>query len=443
MALRFVASGGSNTSPYETWAKAATSLQTALTGSANGDIIVIQYNAVPSGDAELAADVTYTFGNNTQIISASNDGTNAYTPTAMGTANWIGNSTTNRSVTFTAPDFKCFVYGLTIRTAGTTGDKISLATGAGQHTEYESCYFWQGTSASGGSAGLISLSNNSSAYVKLVNCTLRFGATTQYCDIFGHTDMVGCSISSSGSSPALLVSPITSAGQLHCTGCDFQLVTTTLVPNSGTIFDATFDRCRFASGVTVLAAQTTNPSRGSASVLVSDCHDGDTHMEFGYYDALGEVTKNGTIYFTSGAATASWKIVTSANTKPNIPFTTPWIDLYNTGTSAITPRFEILRDGSATAYQNDEVWAEFSAKTSTGFTNATAYNDRVAVAGTAADQTTGAGTGSWTGENATAWSGKCDSGASLTPAEVGYIRGRICVAEPSITVYVNPEILTA
>ena len=53
MALLFVASGVSNTSPYETWAKAATSLQTALTAATAGDVVVIQRNAVPSGDKEL------------------------------------------------------------------------------------------------------------------------------------------------------------------------------------------------------------------------------------------------------------------------------------------------------------------------------------------------------------------------------------------------------
>jgi hypothetical protein len=60
--------------------------------------------------------------------------------------------------------------------------------------------------------------------------------------------------------------------------------------------------------------------------------------------------------------------------------------------------------------------------------------------GTPANQATGAGAGSWTGENATAWFGKCDSGAAITPAEVGEIIGRLVVGEPSITVYLDPQI---
>ncbi len=37
MANRYVYTGGSNTSPYDTWAKAATTLVSAISGSAAGD----------------------------------------------------------------------------------------------------------------------------------------------------------------------------------------------------------------------------------------------------------------------------------------------------------------------------------------------------------------------------------------------------------------------
>ena len=66
------------------------------------------------------------------------------------------------------------------------------------------------------------------------------------------------------------------------------------------------------------------------------------------------------------------------------------------------------------------------------------------LAGTAGtSQAAGAGLGSWTGESGTAWSGKVDSGASVTPAETGYLSGRVCVGAASITVYVDPVIRTA
>src|SRR5574343_580810 len=141
MATYFVASGGSNTSPYDTWAKAATSLATALTATTTaGDVVVIQYNAVPSGDAELSADTTYTFAGDIWLISASNDGGSAYTPTAMGTANWIGNSTTGRAIALSAGDKRAYVWGLTFRTSSSTPKKLLINSGNGLQIELENSY---------------------------------------------------------------------------------------------------------------------------------------------------------------------------------------------------------------------------------------------------------------------------------------------------------------
>lgn len=448
MATYFVASGGSNTSPYDTWAKAATSLATALAAATTaGDVVVIQYNAVPSGDAELSADTTYTLAGDVWLISASNDGGSAYTPTAMGTANWIGNSTTNRSITVTATDKRCYVWGLTFRTSGSSGDLINLGNGNGAQIEFNNCYVWSGNTASGASGAYIQISVNG-GFSKFVSCTFRFGNTAQYLScVSGACQLIDCTISASGSIPSTLFFPSQNSCIVECIGCDFSLVTGTLMPNAAANAVFSFERCKFGAGVTVLATQTSNPSRGSPSVWVSDCNSGDTHGIVGYYDATGSVVSDTGIYYTTGAAAQSWKIVTTANAMASNPFMTPWVDLYNTGTSAITPYFEILRDGSSTAFKDHEVWAEFSAKTTSGSTLATSsYRDAATLANRmtagGSNQAAGAGLGSWTGESGTAWSGKCDSGSAITPAENGAIRGRIVVAVASTTVYVDPQIRT-
>lgn len=451
MALYFVASGGSNTAPYDTWAKAATSLQTALTAATGaGDVVVIQYNAVPSGDAELAADTTYTFGGHVTLLSASaDDASTAFTPTAMGTGNWIGNSTTNRFVKFAGNDFRCMVWGLTLRTAGSTGDIIQLNSSSGGDYTFSNCYIWAGNTASGISGGGILLTAGGTA-VTCIDCTFRFGATGQYLEWSGLTTIIGGSVSSAGSTPTQLFSQGLSGTRLSAIGFDMSLVTGTLVGNLGVTGQYVFDRCKLGAGVTILASQTTNPTKASPTVLVTDCHSGDTHDFWGYYDALGSVVRDTSIYVTtSDAGAQSWKITTTANANYRTPFRTPWVNLYNTGTSAITPRFEILRDGSATAYKDSEVWGEFAVKNNTGAVTASVVSDAQAIgafaAGTAgADQAAGTGTGNWTGENATAWSGKVDSGSAVTPAESGYLSGRIAVGLASIAgvLYVEPVIRT-
>lgn len=447
MATYFVASGGSNTSPYDTWAKAATSLATALgAATAVGDVVVIQYNGVPSTDAEVGADTTYNIYNGIAIISASNDGGSAYTPTVMGTANWIGNSTTNRTINFNyaSQRSKIYVYGLTLRTSGSTTDSIVLNSGSGANgpAEYDECYFWQGNTSS---SGVIAV-RGAGYEARFVKCTFRFGATGQGFQVDARVDFIECSISSAGSTPTnLLVSPSSSgtAGVVF-SGCDLSLVTNTLVPAVSFPYRVFFERCKLGSGVVVLAAQTT--LLGLNEVWVLDCHSGDTHMEFGYYNGLGALTKDSAIYFTSGSAAASWKLVTTSYASRFAPFVTPWVDLYNTGTSAITPYFEVLRDGSTTAYKDHEIWAEFQVKDVSGYTLSTIHRDRSSVANYlsagGSDQAAGAGLGSWTGESGTAWSGKIDAGASVTPAEVGYLRGRMVFGVASATVYLDPQIRT-
>jgi hypothetical protein len=126
-----------------------------------------------------------------------------------------------------------------------------------------------------------------------------------------------------------------------------------------------------------------------------------------------------------------------------MPYYGPWIAKPHTGTAAITPSFEVVRDGSATAYQDDEIWGEWMAKATSGVPKLSFYNDKVALAAplSPANQTTGAlAAGDWTGEGGTAWFGKLHTASTITPAEVGYIYGRVVVGEPSITVYYDPQI---
>lgn len=445
MATRFVASGGSNTSPYETWAKAATSLATALAAStATGDIIVIQHDAVPSGDAELSADTTYTFAGNVALISASNDGGSDYTPVTMGTSTWIGNSTTFRGITL-AGGFRVYILGVTFRTAGATADVIAINTTTGGEFLLENCYLWEGNSATGGRIDFHTTNGSVESYTRLVNCTLRFGNTAQMLSPgSGTLDLVGCTISSAGSAPSTLFGgSVGASSTVNFHACDLSHITGTLVGNqTNGQKTVRFTQCVLGSGVVLMGTQSTYGNRSQAQVYAFDCASGDTHTFFGYYDGLGSVVSDTSIYFTAGAAAQSWKIVTTANASYQVPFLTPPISMYNSATSAVTPYLEILRDGSATAYQDDQVWLELTAKTTSGFPLATVYADKRAFTASAADQAAGAGLGSWTGEAGTAWSGKIDSGASLTPAEVGDFTARIAVGAASATVYVDPQIRT-
>jgi len=432
-------SGGSNTAPYDTWAKAATTLTTAV-GAANANADIIKVHKTHT--EEVAGDITFTFLANVAVICVDKDASDALA--TMGVAAWIGNSTVNRSVNIGGSNRNLFFHGITLRTAGSSIDHIVLATNDGMHVDYESCYFWSGTTSS--TATIIIGAADSQTFVNATNCTLRFGNVAQSINCIGRAEFIGGSVSSAGSAPTALVRFTIAdpgGGSFIWSGGDLShLAANALVGDASTVAaTATFERCRLGSGYVMLDTQT-HLNLSGAEVFVLDCSSGDTHGLFGYQNALGSVVSDAGIFFTSGAAAQSWRIVTTANCSYYTPFTTPWLGYYNTVTTAITPYAEILRDGSTTAFQDDEVWCEVLAKVTDASTLGTPYSDRMTLLGTPANQAAGAGLGSWTGEGGSAWSGKVGLNASITPAEVGHISMRFVVGEPSITVYADPQIRT-
>jgi hypothetical protein len=206
-----------------------------------------------------------------------------------------------------------------------------------------------------------------------------------------------------------------------------------------------FVNCKLGNGM-VAYAPTATVGLAQTEVELFNCAYGDNHYQIGHHNNFGSTVVDTGIYANDGASydgtnRCSWKIVTTANCSYYTPYVSPWIDCYHSGTSAITPSLEIVRSGSATAYQNDEVWGEFSYQGTSGSPLAVIVNDAMALLGTAADQTTGALDASgWTGENATSWFGKLNPTSAITPAEIGHLRARVCVGEPSITVYIDPTI---
>lgn len=452
MTAFYVNSGASGLNNGTSWTDAYTTLGSAVTAATgDGDIIYVHQ----THNEELAADTSYTLANNIRII-CSNDTSNTPPQTlgSQGTSYWIGNSTTNRSVTFTGK-YKLFCYGLTLRIAGSTTDHINIGI-EGHHYEFENCYFWQGNTGTNSRINLGDADTNDPVYLLFKNCTFRFAATAQAFLLYSYAVFIGCSISSSGSAVTTLFKKDTSKMiRAEFINCDLSHITGTLIDNfdiSEVVF--IFSNCKLGSGVTVIAAQTTT-GKQSVNAFLYNCSSGDQHYHIGHYDALGSTICDTGIRASDGASydgtnRLSWKIVTTANCSYYTPYVSPWIDCYHSGTSAITPYLEILRDGSNTDYQDDEVWGEFSYQGTSGYPLGTIVNDRKLLLASATDQTDGMGKTSWYkdasnlyGSGDSAWSGKLETNnptSSITPAEIGHLRARVCVGEPSITVYVDPQI---
>jgi len=437
--------GGSNTGAD--WANAFVALGSAISAAtANGDVVKVHYT---HQENLTVVSTTYTLVANISVISVNKDSSDV--PTPMGTGGWIGDATTNqRSITVTGA-YAARLYGITFRVPAaslTTG--LVLYGANGSDFTYEDCYFWCDMIASWASTRYIVVgASDIKSNIRFDGCTFRFNDSRAAISLSTNATFYGCILSSAGTAPSTLFKfsvQDPSNSLFFMDGCDWShLGSNALVDDVQSMtLHLVLQRCKLGTGYTILAPQTTIPNNAGAHAFLSDCAVGDTHGVVGYYSNMGSLVSDTGTFFTAGAAQQAWKISTTSQASLNAPFLSPWIDIYNTDTATVTPYLECLRnDGTASVRQDNEVWAQFSAKVTSGTVLSTRYSDRMVPAGTPANQAAGAGTGSWTiaSSNSPA-SFKCDSGASLTPAEVGYIRGRICVGAPSITIYVDPQIRT-
>lgn len=449
----YSAAGGSNTGG--SWTNAfLTFAQAVSAANADGDVIKVHY----THQDELSSDTTYTLTNNVAVICVNKDSSDA--PTAMGTSGWLGKSvTTSYNVFLAASAGKtAYVFGITLRNTAALNRSVGAATANDSHIIMESPYFWLGTTSASARIMLGAAAAGAISTVDLINPTFRFGATGQNIAVSTRCRISGGAISADGSAPTSVFSELIGGRQgavVSVYGLDASVAgSATLVGDFDEVVGAfTFSNCKLGASFVALGTQTIG--QAGAEVTLYNCDSGNVHYAFGYYNALGSCVAYTAIRANDaptydGTNGFSWRIDTSASASFYTPFITPWISTYHDGTSAITLSLEGLISSSSdtdsgTQLQDDEVWGEFSVQNNTGSTLASISSDRMALLGTAADQTSAKGAGDWTGEQTYFSTFKCAS-ASVTPAVIGELRARLCVGFDTSTrgsIYLDPQIRAA
>lgn len=438
MATYYCYSGAAGSGTGADWTNAYTTLTAALASKTASDLIYIASDHSESTAA--AVTLTAPATNGLRVISVDR-GTGA--PTAGATVA-VGAASQPININGHA-----YYFGVNFN-SGTNSATATLINLGGASTDHElyfdTCSFYMRAANTSMNVcfGQAVATTNDDVYVNCVNCDFRLSATGQTIRLRNaRVEITGMTINASGSIPTSLFTVSSAMSTvLRVVASDLTGRSWTNLLNigaSGGYYH--FSQCKFPSSWT--ATSHTSVSK-AWELWVIDCANGDTHTQFGYYTPIGSVVSDTANYLTAGAAGVSWKITTTSACTPQAPFFTPWIDWYHTGTSSITPYFECLRNnGTATAYSNDQVAAEFLAKTTSGVPKSSLSTDFVALLGTPAAQAAGVGTGSWTiGSSNSPNSFKCDSGSAITPAESGHIRGRLRIGfSVAGTLYVNPQIL--
>lgn len=434
MANLYVASTGSNTSPYDTWAKAANTPLTATALAAAGDTIYMHGEMFT-----IAADATYVLAAGVRWL-CTNDKTNE-PPLTASTAGVIDGSGT-ASVDIVIQGGPALIDGITFQVgASSVGTTLAVANTDGGKITLRNCLLRYVTASPSSVMTLGLAGSNANSEVVLQNTSLKFNNAGQAANAYAHLEATDCAILASGSTvPTTLFKPGQACGSLRFAGCDFSGMT------SGTVFAnnaANYTRVELSQ--CKLGAATLNASLTVAGteIFAYDCASGDQHYQFRHQAYNGSTTISTSIYANDGAEydlahdKHSWVIAGNANASRANPYISPCISRYNEGVAAVTPYLEVARNSNTTAYTDVEVWAEFMTKTAGGSplasVNSSDYGGNLS---TGTSQASGAA--SWTGAT-TPWIGKLAPASAITPAEIGHVQARVCVAG-NITLYVDPQI---
>ena len=443
-----VSSATGDNSDGTTWAKAYTSITSALSGKVSGDVLIVD-----SAHAVTAtAAITWTPpAGNISIICVTPDGASGFSAFATGAAESVGAASAAFTIA-SAANAHIFVYGMTLN-GGTNANSACtialLSTSSVCSLEMQSCTFDLKAASTVGLLLGLNGSAGTSHTIRHKNCTYiasgsRAGTMIQIGAAL--IDIINPTISTTGATkPAILFGPLGSAatngGNLVVRDGDLSgyAVASSAYIGLGANnlkISILFKNLKLSATPTLTSGSW---SQGDSSITLRNVDSADTIDTFQYQNSLGTLTIDNTKYVTAGAsfnsAGISWKIVTTTLATAYRPFVTPQLQLWGTSTSAETATVEIIQDAAAAALTDQEIWLGTDSAASASFPNGNFTSDRNAqpIIGTGVDQATS--TTAWTGSFTTPTKQKLEN--AITPAAVGPVTGQVYVSKASATLWLD------
>jgi hypothetical protein len=436
MADIFVHTAGSNTSPYDTWAKAATALANVAAVDAASDRILID-----STNSESVATISYTApgaaATPNQILSCTPSGGAGIGALAAGAVF----TTTGTTTIFSGC---AYVYGVTIRNSSASSNGITIGQTNGVLQHWDTCSF-EHTGAGGSSIIEIgSVTAGGGGRVVLNNCTFKLGATGQRIYVSGEVVIRGGSWLSGGTTPVNIFGCSSSnrGASLLVEGFDFSNLAATVNLMQGQGGTSTvFRDCKLPASWTGVPVTSALIQPGQRVALWNCGNGGTTHRVWVVdyqYTLIAETVVVKTGGAQDDATPISWKMTTTANVAYGSgEGVSPDMLINNTTTgSAKTITVDIIHD-SVTNLTDAEVWLQVEYLGTSGQAIGSVITDaKSSVIATAADQTASGAT--WTTTGLTN-PNKQKLEVTLTPQQKGYFICRVCCAKASKTIYIDPK----
>jgi uncharacterized protein YjbI with pentapeptide repeats len=364
MTVYYVDDGGSSTSPYDTWAKAATSINTldAAIAFASGDIVYFGHDH--NCAAVNAASLTITGpGSGLPVIFIS--ATTGSDPPAYqkGTGTQID---TTEGATFDISFSGGFsLYGIHAK----AGEHIFLY-GASNRTFYTNdCTFAPGPT------GGINFGGAATSGLVLKNTVVDLtqdGSTPRTTYLFAANFSVsatldGLSFINAGFRTGVLFAT-DQFSKIDVSGADFSgFNNATTCELSDTNFcQLALTNCKTVSSF-ALVPSSGSPTSGTI-VMATNCGPADDPPALKLHNYHGDIVSSTTIYRSSGATVeginTSWLVTTTANCNEYAPFHSPWMP--SRVASAGTKNFDVFISNDTADFLDSEVWIELERRTTVG-----------------------------------------------------------------------------
>jgi len=410
------------------WTFAAMYASHAVRRLAAGDILLIHYTSQEASNSTTQNLAPAVGG--CKIISVDKDSSEVYTP--MGTSGYLINSNST-SINGVNPDVLAVcIEGLTLRTTGTaTNNGLGLGNlddgqVVGRDIRLEI------TANDSDPYMRLGATTDARSFVSITNLTIARANANQKVSLSSIGEIYGLTLAGAGAVTEIFrTTAVADSTGVRWRISSMDASDTGAVSSSATLVtdlsvvpgEVEFIDPILPSSYAVMTGAG-NINHSGLSVTITNGKAGSETGIHQYADALGSATRNTTI--TYNGESFSWKIDASSSASRACPFVLPWMWGQIATGASVTPKIEILRDGSTTALTDAEVWSERGAQVTSGSPLKTFIRNEAAYTSSGSNIATGAGTGSWAGESGTAWSGKLTH-AACTP-EGDELIMRICVA---------------
>ena len=353
--------GAGATAPYDTWAKAAQDLETALGAMSAGDTLYIQGVATDTAAATRTYTVPGTIGNPCRIIGVKDGTTNTGTSVVVSDLLIRGTDTLVKIEASGAVSDVIFDSGFAfwhgIHFA--IGDQINTVGKAFKHL-LNDCKITLPDDI---------ILNGGAMEMVWVNCEYEpLGAGVDIRCIGG------CSLAIYGGSLAATASPTNifrnDSFNVSFTGFDLtNLGNNSIISPIAMHGIIKFTNCKTPATFTEMGS---TPTGSKGAVIMIGCNDGSSkalttsYQDYYYGDVYGEIRNEATIIRTGGAddgATGGFSYAMTPNVDATLESScntlkSPWLNVWLTG-GANTITVYICNDSTSTDYNEDEVWCEF------------------------------------------------------------------------------------